>query len=60
MFRVDTKELLRELRGKKGLSQDELAAQVRAHMEALVPTLAHWKQTESVKSRAFGQRRPGF
>ena len=55
MFRADTKELLRELRGKKGLSQDELAAQVRAHMEALVPTLAHWKQTQSVKSRAFGR-----
>ena len=46
MFRADTKELLRELRGKKGLSQDELAAQVRAHMEALVPTLSHWKQSE--------------
>ena len=36
------------------------AAQVRAHMEALVPTLARWKQSESVKSRAFGRRRPGF
>ena len=60
MFQVDTKEILRELRVKKGLSQDDLAAQVRAHMEALVPTLARWKQSESVKSRAFGRRRPGF
>ena len=39
---MDTKDMIRRLRTEKGLSQDELAEQVRAHMEALVPNLKHW------------------
>ena len=41
---MDTKDMIRRLRTEKGLSQDELAEQVRAHMEAVVPELRHWQR----------------
>lgn len=41
---MDTKDMIRRLRMEKGLSQDELAEKVRAHMEAVVPNLKHWKK----------------
>ena len=41
---MDTKDMIRRLRTEKGLSQDEPAEQVRAHMEAVVPNLKHWKK----------------
>ena len=41
---MDTKDVIYDLRTKNGLSQDELAEQVRAHMEAVVPNLKHWKK----------------
>ena len=43
-FSMDTKDMIRRLRTEKGLSQDEPAEQVRAHMEAVVPNLKHWKK----------------
>lgn len=41
---MDTKDMIRRLRTEKGLSQDEPVEQVRAHMEAVVPNLKHWKK----------------
>ena len=41
---MDTKDMIRRLRTEKGLSQDEPAEKVRAHMEAVVPNQKHWKK----------------
>ena len=55
---MNTKDILLQLRTQKGLSQEQLIEfcvehmasdawpkeQVRAHMEAVVPNLKHWKK----------------